>query len=69
MEEQVKPEEPGETLHIRRLEENGLERPCGRSRPIPRRFACLVGTDAFAGAPTRGSFKIIPASEETTNTQ
>ena len=32
---------PGETLHIRRLE-NGLERPCGRSRPTPRRFASLA---------------------------
>ena len=39
---------PGETLHIRRLE-NGLKRPCGRSRPTPWRFASLVGTDAFAG--------------------
>ncbi|MDQ6870323.1 MAG: hypothetical protein M3178_19100, partial [Pseudomonadota bacterium] len=55
-------------LHIRRLE-NGLERPCGRSRPTPWRFASLVGTDAFAGALTRGSFTTIPASEETTNTQ
>jgi hypothetical protein len=29
----------------------------------------LVGTDAFAGYLTRGSFKTIRASEETTNTQ
>src|SRR6202049_1501588 len=59
---------PAETLHIRRLE-NGLERPCGRSRPAPWRFASLVGTDAFAGELTRGSIGTIPASEETTNTQ
>jgi hypothetical protein len=39
---------PGETLHIRRLE-NGLERPGSRSRPTSWRFASLVGTDAFAG--------------------
>jgi hypothetical protein len=39
---------PGETLHIRRLE-NGLERPGGRSHPTPRGLASLVGTDAFAG--------------------
>jgi hypothetical protein len=32
---------PAETLHIRRLE-NGLERPCGRSRPAPRHLASLV---------------------------
>ena len=57
-----------ETLHIRRLE-NGLERPCGRSRPAPRHLASLVAADAFAGELTRGSFKTIPASEETTNTQ
>jgi hypothetical protein len=50
---------PGETLHIRRLE-NGLERPGSRSRPTPWRFASLVGTDAFAGALTHGSFKAIP---------
>jgi hypothetical protein len=56
------------TLHIRRLE-NGLERPRGRSRPAPRHLASLVAADAFAGALTRGSFKTIPASEETTNTQ
>jgi hypothetical protein len=59
---------PPETLHIRRLE-NSLERPGSRSRPTPWRFASLVGTDAFAGALTHGSFKAIPASEETTNTQ
>ena len=35
-------------LHIRRLE-NGLERPCGRSRPAPRHLASLVAADAFAG--------------------
>jgi hypothetical protein len=28
-----------------------------------------LNEDAFAGALTRGSFKTIPASEETTNTQ
>jgi hypothetical protein len=39
---------PAETLHIRRLE-NGLERPCGRSRPAPRHLASLVVADAFAG--------------------
>ena len=59
---------PDETLHIRRLE-NGLERPCGRSRPAPRHLASLVAADAFAGELTRGSFETIPASEETTNTQ
>src|ERR1700676_1393416 len=59
---------PAETLPTRRLE-NGLERPCGRSRPAPRHLASLVVADAFAGALTRGSFKTIPASEETTNTQ
>src|SRR5580704_16988442 len=55
-------------LHIRRLE-NGLERPCGRSRPAPRHLASLVAADAFAGELTRGSFGTIPAREETTNTQ
>ena len=35
-------------LHIRRLE-NGLERPCSRSRPAPRHLASLVAADAFAG--------------------
>jgi hypothetical protein len=59
---------PGETLHIRRLE-NGLKRPYGRSRPTPWRFASLDGTDAFAGALPRGSIRTFPASEETTNTQ
>jgi hypothetical protein len=39
---------PAETLYIRRLE-NGLERPCGRSRPAPRHLASLVAADAFAG--------------------
>ena len=29
--------------------ENGLERPCGRSRPAPRHLASLVAADAFAG--------------------
>jgi hypothetical protein len=53
---------PGETLHIRRLE-NGLERPGGRSRPTPRRL------DAFAGELTRGSIGTIPASPETENTR
>ena len=57
-----------ETLHIRQLE-NGLERPCGRSRPTPWRFASLVGTDAFAGALTRGSIGTIPAPVETENTR
>jgi hypothetical protein len=36
---------------------------CGRSRPTPRRFASLVGTDAFAGALTRGSIGTIPETE------
>ena len=57
-----------ETLHIRQLE-NGLERPCGRSRPASRHLASLVVADAFAGELTRGSFKTISATEETTNTQ
>src|ERR1700730_14484930 len=34
-----------ETLHIRRLE-NGLERPCGRSRPAPRHLATRIRTKA-----------------------
>jgi hypothetical protein len=59
---------PGETLPIRRLE-NGLGRPCGRSRPTPWRFASLVGTDAFAGALTRGSIGTIPETAETENTR
>ena len=59
---------PGETLHIRRLE-NGLERPCGRSRPAPRHLASLVVADAFAGALTRGSIGTIPATAETENTR
>src|ERR1700724_2745194 len=59
---------PGETLHIRRLE-TGLERPCGRSRPTPWRFASLVGTDAFAGALTRGSIGTILATIKIENTQ
>ena len=59
---------PAETLHIRRLE-NGLERPGGRLRPASRGLASLVDVDAFAGELTRGSFKTIPASVETTNTQ
>jgi hypothetical protein len=54
-------------LHIRL--ENGLERPCGRSRPVPRHLESLVVADAFVGKLTRGSFKTIPATEETTNTQ
>ena len=49
--------------------ENGLERPGGRSRPAPRHLASLVVADGFAGELTRGSFKTIPASEKTTNTQ
>jgi hypothetical protein len=61
-------EAPAETLHIRRLE-NGLERPGDRSRPAPRHLASLVVADAFAGELTRGSFKTIPTTEETTNTQ
>jgi hypothetical protein len=32
-------------------------------------LASLVVADVFAGELTRGSFKTIPASEETTNTQ
>jgi hypothetical protein len=31
-------------------------------------LASPVGTDAFTGELTRGSFRTIPASEETTNT-
>jgi hypothetical protein len=41
-------QEPGQTLHIRQLE-NGLERPGGRLRPAPRRLASPVGTDELAG--------------------
>src|ERR1700719_4038064 len=59
---------PAETLHIRRLD-NGLARPGGRSGENLGHFSSLVVADAFAGALTRGSFKTIPASEETTNTQ
>src|SRR5580700_5337776 len=59
---------PGEMLHIRRLE-NGLERPCGRSRPTPRRLASLVVADAFAGELTRGSIGTIRATVETENTR
>jgi hypothetical protein len=55
-------------IHIRRLE-NGLERPCGRSRPAPRHLASLVGTDAFAGALTRGNIGTIPETAETENTR
>jgi hypothetical protein len=43
--------------------------PGGRSGPAPRHLASLVVADAFAGELTRGSFKTIPATEETTNTQ
>src|ERR1700720_274839 len=57
-----------ETLHIRQFE-NGLERPCGRSRPASRHLASLVVADAFAGELTRGSFKTISATEETSSTQ
>src|ERR1700730_18720006 len=57
-----------ETLHIRRLD-NGLARPGGRSGENLGHFSSLVVADAFAGALTRGSFKTIPATEETTNTQ
>jgi hypothetical protein len=56
---------PDEMLHIRRLE-NGLERPCGRSGPMPRHLASLVGADAFVGALTRGSIR--PATVKTENT-
>src|ERR1700730_14588103 len=48
---------------------NGLERPCGRSRPTPRRLASLVVADAFAGALTRGSIGTIPETAETENTR
>src|ERR1700724_848431 len=58
----------GETLHIRRLE-NGLERPCGRSRPASRGLASLVASDAFIGELTRGSIGTIPATVETENTR
>src|SRR5580700_2384963 len=37
--------------------------------PTPRHLASLVVADAFAGELTRGSFKTIPATQETTNTQ
>ena len=57
-----------ETLHIRQPE-NGLKRPGGRSRPAPWRFASLIGTDAFAGALTRGSIGTIPETAETENTR
>ena len=60
------PKPPAETLHIRQLE-NGLERPGGRLRPASRGLASLVDVDAFAGELTRGSFKTIPASEETSD--
>jgi site-specific DNA recombinase len=43
---------PGETLHIRLLE-NGLERPCGRSRPASRGLASRVGTDVRRSANAR----------------
>jgi hypothetical protein len=59
---------PGETLHIRQLE-NGLGRPCGRSRPTPWRFVSLVGTDAFAGALTRGNLGTIPETIKIEDTQ
>src|SRR3981189_2020520 len=59
---------PAETLYIRRLY-NGLARPGGRSGENLGHFSSLVVADAFAGALTRGSFKTIPASEETTNTR
>src|SRR5580704_2497409 len=59
---------PDETPHIRRLQ-NGLERRDGRSRPAPRYLASLVGTDAFAGALTRGSIGTIPETAETENTR
>ena len=59
---------PGETLHIRRLE-NGLERPCDRSGENLGHFSSLVGTDAFAGALTRGSIGTIPETAETENTR
>jgi hypothetical protein len=48
------------------------QRPCETRRPFGREsraFFVSVVADAFAGALTRGSFKTIPASEETTNTQ
>ena len=61
-------QDPGETLHIRQLE-NGLERPCGRSRAAPRRLASLVVADAFAGELTRGSIGTIPETIEIENTQ
>jgi hypothetical protein len=38
---------------------------CNLFRTFPR----MIDADAFAGALTRGSFKTIPACEETTNTQ
>jgi hypothetical protein len=40
--------DPGETLHIRRLE-HGLERPGGRSRPAPGQFSSLAGVVVIAG--------------------
>ena len=61
-------QDPDETLHIRQPE-NGLERPGGRSGENLGHFSSLVGVVVIAGALTRGNFKTIPASEETTNTQ
>src|ERR1700675_3883722 len=46
-----------------------LARPGGRSGENLGHFSSLVVADAVTGALTRGSFKTIPASEETTNTQ
>jgi hypothetical protein len=62
------PSKPGETLHIRRLE-NGLERRDGRSRPAPRHSASLVGVDAFVRELTRGNIGTIPATIKIENTQ
>jgi hypothetical protein len=59
---------PGETLHIRRLQ-NALERPGDRSRPTPRRLASVIVADAFAGELTRGSIGTVPATVETENTR
>jgi hypothetical protein len=39
------------------------------SEPVRSDRDAAVVADAFAGALTRGSFKTIPACEETTNTQ
>jgi hypothetical protein len=60
--------DPGETLHIRQLE-NGPERPRDRSRPAPWRLASPVSTDALAWELTCGNIESFPATSEIENTQ